>query len=228
MNQVLEIDGQNLNRARPLRDQIYQIVRSMIVTGQLRPGETVNEIAIAQTLGTSRTPVREAVKRISDEGMVSVLAQSGTFVTPISIRDIEEAYMIRSALESECAKRAADKITQSHIEMLEDNIEAHALALSRRKIIDVINFDDTFHRTIAEINGYHMVWRAVDISKAQMDRGRYLAIPTQGNGERSVAQHRQILKHLQRRDAEGAAAAMREHLNTSLKATIEAVASSLR
>lgn len=223
----MTLDPPNLNRTLPLRDQIYQFVRGLIVSGELRPGDAINEIAIAAQLGVSRTPVREAVKRISDEGLVNVFAQTGTFVAPISLKEIEEAYMIRSVLEVESAKHAAAKLNSRHAEALEDNIAAHQLAISRGKFTEAIRLDDIFHRTIAEVNDFQMLWRAVDISKAQMDRGRYLAIPKPGYGDVTIAQHRQILKALQRHDSAAAATAMREHLNTSLRNTIEVAAESM-
>jgi DNA-binding GntR family transcriptional regulator len=217
-------DAPNLNRTLPLRDQIYQYIRGLIVSGQLRAGDAINEVAIAEQLGVSRTPVREAVKRISDEGLVNVFAQTGTFVAPISLKELEEAYVIRSALEMESAKRAASKLTANHAELLEDNIAAHELAIARARYAEAIRLDDVFHRTIAEINDFQMLWRAVDISKAQMDRGRYMSIPKPGYGEVTIQQHKLILKALQRHDGAAAAAAMREHLNTSLRNALEVAA----
>ncbi len=220
----MELDPSTLNRALPLRDQIYQKIRTMIVSGSMQPGETINEIAIAAALGVSRTPVREAVKRISDEGLVKVLAQTGTFVAPIRRDDLEEAYVIRRALEMDSARRAAGKLTQAAGEELEDNIAAHRLAISRGKFANAIHLDDVFHRTIAEICGFPRIWRAVDISKAQMDRGRYLAIPKPGYGEQTIQQHQAILDALQRHDEDGAAEAMRDHLETSFHNTLEVAA----
>ncbi|MCZ7448988.1 GntR family transcriptional regulator [Agrobacterium rhizogenes] len=82
------LSGVTITRNMPLRDQIYQLVRRAIVTGRLAPGSPVNEIEIAERLGTSRTPVREAVKRVEDEGLIDVRAQAGTFVTRISRRQV--------------------------------------------------------------------------------------------------------------------------------------------
>ncbi|WP_029029909.1 GntR family transcriptional regulator [Salinarimonas rosea] len=217
----MDLDPSTLNRALPLRDQIYQKIRNLIVVGKLKPGDPINEVAIAEALGVSRTPVREAVKRISDEGFIKVLAQTGTYVAPIGRDDLEEAYVIRRALEMESARRAAAKMTDAAIEALEDNIAAHRLAIARARYATAIQLDDAFHRTIAETSGYPGIWRAVDISKAQMDRGRYLAIPEPGYGEQTITQHEAILEALRRRDSEGAAAAMEHHLETSLSNTVE-------
>ncbi|PZO80251.1 MAG: GntR family transcriptional regulator [Mesorhizobium amorphae] len=217
----MDLDPSSLNRALPLRDQIYQMVRTMIVAGRLKPGEPVNEVSIADALGVSRTPVREAVKRISDEGLIKVLAQTGTFVAPISRHDLEEAYVIRRALEMESARRAAPRFDKAAAEALEDNVDAHRLAIRRGRFARAIQLDDAFHRSIAETSGFPGIWRAVDISKAQMDRGRYLALPEPGYGAQTITQHEAILSALIANDAEAAALAMGSHLETSLRNTLD-------
>ncbi len=223
---MMNMEAPQLKRGVALSEQVYQVVRGMIVSGRMRPGEAVVEAALAARLGVSRTPVREALKRISDEGLIEVFAQSGTFIAPISRKALEEAYIIRTALEAESASRAAGRLTETAIEAFVDNIAAHELAISRRNFADAIRLDDTFHRMIAEVNGLHMLWRAVDVSKAQMDRGRHLAIPQPGLGDVTIRQHRLILQAMQAGDAAEAAAQMREHLATSLRNTLE-IASSL-
>jgi GntR family transcriptional regulator, rspAB operon transcriptional repressor len=217
---ALQLQLVNLDRKSPLRDQIYQLIRTLVIIGQLRPGQPVNEVDIAEQLGVSRTPVREAVKRLSDEGLINVVAQSGTFITDISRRDLEEAYIIRNALELESVRRAAGAIEKRHVDELDDNIRAHQQAIGRKRYAEAIRLDDQFHRAIAEINGLSMLWRAVDISKAQMDRGRYLSIPLPGWGEVTINQHRAVLDALSRHDGDSAVAAMREHLDTSLQNTL--------
>ena len=219
-----QLQSVKLDRKLPLRDQIYQIIRSLVIVGQLRPGQPVNEIEIAERLGVSRTPVREAVKRLSDEGLIDVYAQTGTFVAEISRKALEEAYVIRTALELESVRRAATKVTDAHAEALEDIIELHQTAIRRQRYADAIRLDDQFHRYIAGVNDFSMLWRTVDISKAQMDRGRYLAIPHPGWGDITIAQHRQIRAALQKHDVEAAADAMREHLDTSLQNTLSLLA----
>ena len=217
----MELNLSTLDRSLPLRDQIYEKIRNMIISGKLKPGDPINEIAIAEALGVSRTPVREAVKRISDEGLVRVLAQTGTFVASISRADLEGAYFIRRALEMESARKAAENMTPEAEELLEDNISAHRAAISRGRYARAIQLDDVFHRSIAEICGYPVIWRAIDISKAQMDRGRYLAIPKAGYGKKTIEQHEAILDALKTRDSASAALAMERHLETSLRNALE-------
>lgn len=214
------LKGVTLTRNMPLRDQIYLLVRRAIVTGKLAPGAPVNEIEIAERLGTSRTPVREAVKKVEDEGLIDVRAQAGTFVTPISSKQVREAYIIRIALERESVRQAARVITDEQIQRLHDIIDLHALSLKRSRFEEAIDHDDTFHRLIAEVNGYAMLWKVVDMTKAQMDRCRLLSLPSPGAGETTIAQHRAIVDALEAHDAEAAEAAISTHLATSLDNTL--------
>ncbi|WP_417771722.1 GntR family transcriptional regulator [Stappia sp.] len=214
------LDGVVLNRAIPLRDQVYALVRKAIVTGRIGPGAPINEIDIATKLGISRTPVREAVKKVSDEGLIEVFAQHGTFVSEISRKQVEEAYIIRIALELESIKRAAPVIAPAQIQDLEDIILAQQTAVSRQRYDEAIARDDDFHRMIAEVNGLTMLWKVVDVSKAQMDRCRLRTLPTPGAAGETIAQHRAILKALESGDPEASMNALREHLETSLRNTL--------
>lgn len=214
------LHGASLDRAVPLRDQIYTLVRKAIVTGKLAPGAPINEVAIAAELGISRTPVREAVKKVSDEGLVRVLAQNGTFVADIQRKQVEEAYIIRIALELESIRRAAEVISPSQIQDLEDIVGAHETAFKRARYDAAILRDDDFHRTIAEVNDFAMLWKVVDISKAQMDRCRLLTLPSPGAGHQTIAQHRTILDALARNDPEASMSALKTHLDTSLQTTL--------
>lgn len=204
-----------LDRARPLREQIYALLREMILTGALAPGAAVNEKAIAHRLGVSRTPVHEAVKKLSDESLVEVRAQSGTAVTLLHRHLIEQAHVIRKALEAESALHAARRVTPAWLDRLADIQLLQAAAIDRRAYVDAIAQDDAFHRTIAEISDYPLLWRAIEISKAQLDRCRYAMIPLAGQGAATLEEHEAILDALRRRDPEGSQAAMRTHLDNA-------------
>ncbi|MEO7223368.1 MAG: GntR family transcriptional regulator [Devosia sp.] len=211
------LNGAVLNRAMPLRDQIYGLVRRAIVTGALPPGTIINEIEIAEKLGLSRTPVREAVKKVSDEGLVEVHAQSGTFVADINRSQVEEAYIVRIALECESMTRAAPLMTDTHIQDLEAIIDRHESALRRGRFDEAIACDDDFHRYIAQISGLTMLWKVVDTCKAQMDRCRLQTLPRPGHGSETIEQHRAIVAALATRKVRPSIQALRAHLDTSLR-----------
>jgi GntR family transcriptional regulator, rspAB operon transcriptional repressor len=209
---LLQLQLVYLDRKSPLRAQVYQLIRTLMIIGQLGPGQPVNEVEIAEQLGISRTPVHEAIKRLSDEGLINIYAQNGTFVAGISREALEEAYIIRKALEPVSVRRAAGRMTCAHSEELEDIIATHRSVITRKRYVEAIRLDDKFHRTIAQINGLSRLWRAVDISKAQMDRGRHLSIPQAGWGELTIVQHRAVAKALATRDVD---AAVERCVNTS-------------
>lgn len=189
------------------------MLRKLILTGELRPGAAIDEKAIGAELGMSRTPVREAIKKLADEDLVEVRAQAHTLVKPIDRKLIREAYLIRRALEVESVGQAAQHISRSDLDRLKDILLLHQLALQRRKFVDAIGIDDRFHRSISEVSDLPHLWRAIDISKAHLDRLRYLVVPQRGQGEATLAQHRAILRALSKGDAELARRRMSEHLD---------------
>lgn len=218
------LDGVVLDRGHPLRDQIYTIVRRAIVTGTLVPGAPIDEVEIAGRLGISRTPVREAVKKISDEGLVVVRAQSGTYVAEINRAQVEEAYIVRIALERESVARATPLITDAHIAELDSIINHHNAALRRGRFDEALARDDDFHRYIAQISGLTILWKVVDTCKAQMDRCRILTVPRPGHGELTIEQHRAILSALAARKSRPAVKALNVHLETSLTNSLSCLA----
>jgi DNA-binding GntR family transcriptional regulator len=200
-----------------MRDQIYPLVRRMILTGLIKPGAVIDEKAIAAQLSVSRTPVREAVKKLSDENLVEVVAQSGTRAARINKDEIAEAFLIRRALESESAAQAATHMNESHADRLEDILMLHARALERKKYVEAIERDDDFHRYIAEISNLPRLWRAIEISKAQLDRCRHMMLPRDGEAEATMKHHRAIIDALKSGNSEVAANAMRNHLETAYR-----------
>ena len=209
-----------LDRSRPLRDQIYPLVRGLILSGIIRPGEVIDEKAIAAQLDVSRTPVREAVKRLSDERLVDVVAQSGTRASKMDRKAIEESFLIRRALEMESASQAAQRMAQEHADRLHDILARHERAVDKRQFAEAIARDDEFHHAIAEISDLPRLWSTIEISKAQLDRCRHMMLPRAGQAEATLEQHREIIRGLNSRDPAKAAAAMKAHLDAAYRSTI--------
>jgi GntR family transcriptional regulator, rspAB operon transcriptional repressor len=204
-----------LDRKQPLREQIYGLMRGLILTGKIAPGDSIDEKEIAALLKISRTPVREAVKKLSDENLVHVIAQSGTRASPIDRHEVEQAFIIRRALEIESAAQAANRMAQHHSDALSDLMTVHARAIERRNFIEAIKIDDKFHRYIAEISDLPRLWRAIEISKAQLDRCRYMMLPRPGEAEATLLQHADIIEALNSKDPDQARQAMAIHLDRS-------------
>jgi len=216
---------ERIDRTRPLRQQIYAIIRRMILTGEFAPSSIIDEKAIALQLGVSRTPVREAVKKLSDENLVEVKAQSATVVAPIDRRLIREAFLIRRALEVESIGFAAERMNDRHAERLEELNLLHTHAIQRRRYVDAIAWDDAFHRYISEISDLPRLWRAIEISKAQLDRCRHLTIPKPALAQATLVQHRNIIKALVQKDEALSRRMMSDHLEKAYEGILQFLAS---
>lgn len=216
---------ERIDRTRPLRQQIYAIVRRMILTGEFAPGSIIDEKAIALRLGVSRTPVREAVKQLSDENLVEVKAQSATVVAPIDRRLIREAFLIRRALEVESIGFAAELMNDGHAERLEELNLLHTHAIQRRRYVDAISWDDEFHRYISEISDLPRLWKAIEISKAQLDRCRHLTIPNPALAQATLIQHGNIIKALVQKDQALSRRMMADHLEKAYEGILQFLAS---
>ncbi len=216
----VDLSTLRLDRSRPLRDQIYPLVRGLILSGIIKPGEVIDEKAIAAQLDVSRTPVREAVKRLSDERLVDVVAQSGTKASKMDRKAIEESFLIRRALEMESAAQAAGHMSQEHADRLHDILARHERAVEKRQFAEAIARDDEFHRAITEISDLPRLWSTIEISKAQLDRCRHLMLPRAGQAEATLEQHREIIRGLNSRDPAKAAAAMKAHLDAAYRSTV--------
>jgi GntR family transcriptional regulator, rspAB operon transcriptional repressor len=213
-------DMERIDRARPLRDQIYAIIRRTILTGEFAPNSVIDEKAIASKLGVSRTPVREAVKKLSDENLVEVKAQSATIVAAVDSTLIREAFLIRRALEVESIGFAAELMSERHFARLEELHLLHTHAILRKRYVDAISWDDAFHRYISEISNLPRLWKAIEISKAQLDRCRHLTVPRPGLAQATIEQHRSIINALVKKDRELSRRMMSEHLEKAYEGIV--------
>ncbi|WP_460451400.1 GntR family transcriptional regulator [Alsobacter sp. SYSU BS001988] len=194
---------------------IYETVRSDIIRMRLRPGEQLSEKELGLRFMTSRTPVREAIVRLVDDGLIEVWPQRGTFVTRISLRAVKRARFVRSALELAIIREAATQgVSQDTVAVLERAIaEQEASEGDPGRFTDA---DDAFHRTFANTLGYGDLWSIVETQKAQFDRIRFLSLPNVTPLDLLIAQHRAILEAVKARDPDEAEATLRQHLSIVL------------
>jgi len=196
-------------------EQIYEILRHAIVRLAMAPGAAISEKELALEHGVSRTPVREAIKRLVDEDLVAVYPHSGTYVSRISFEGAHEGFVIRRALEIESIRRAVTFVGDDDISRLDGMIAAMRDILRRGALADYIEVDDAFHGAIAAISRYPRIWKFIALAKAHLDRMRQLSAPVPGHLAEVTEQHADIVRALQRRNADQAELAMRIHLDSS-------------
>lgn len=199
----------------PLSEQVYAHLRDLIVTGRMAPGIALHEPALAQQFGTSRTPVREALLRLRDDGLIDIKRQSGTFVAPINANRVEEGMMVRDALEPRLAAMAVSNITDRALAGLVFETDQMAKAVENRDSRSFIASDDRFHRMLVDMSGFLHVAEIIQRVNAQLDRIRYLSASEPIRAHVALDEHRAIIECLRSGDATGAAEKMERHLRGS-------------
>lgn len=193
--------------------QAFASLRDAISSLRLHPGQSFSEQEVARQLGVSRTPVREAVIRLAESGLIEVLPQRGTFVRKISRRAVEDAHFVREAIEIAVVREAAARgLPADFFATARDLIEAQRAAASGDDLQRFLALDDALHRSIADATGRKQVWSVVDTQKAQMDRVRTLALAGVVPYARIIAQHEAIIEAIKRGDAAASESAVHKHL----------------
>lgn len=192
---------------------IYERLHADIVSLRMPPGMALQEKRIAEEFGVSRTPVREALLRLSEGGLVDIYPQSGTVVSRVPVSAIPEAVLVRKALEGTTVESAAASATAADIARLDAIIarqKAHAA------VDNTSNFheeDEAFHEAITQIAGYPGIWAILKMVKIQIDRARRLTLPALGRMETVVNEHIIIRDAIAAHDAVAAKEAMIHHLS---------------
>ena len=196
-------------------EQIYGILRRSIILLEMAPGASISEKEICTRYGISRTPVREALKRLVDEDLVEVFPHSGTYVSRISYEVAEEGFVIRRALEVESVRRAAERVSDRDLARLNAMLLDMHDILRRDALPEYLEVDDAFHSAIAEISGFPRIWRFISLAKVHLDRMRQLSAPVPGHLAEVTEQHAAIVRALERQNTAHAELSMRIHLDGS-------------
>jgi GntR family transcriptional regulator, rspAB operon transcriptional repressor len=197
---------------------IYAVLRADIATMRLRPGARLSENELAARFGTSRAPVREALIRLVEDGLIEVRPQRGSFVSPISLQAMEQGRLVREALEVAIVRRACEqKLSSEAIARCETAISQQVA--SKRDPERFTYYDDMFHRAFAEATSLNGVWAIIEREKVQFDRLRILSLPEVTPVNLLITQHRDILAAVARGNADKAEKAIRAHLSEVLRIT---------
>ena len=180
-------------RGATASSMIYSDLRAQLLSLQRQPGEAISEAEIALSYGVSRTPVREAILKLSDEGLLEIFPQSGIIVSRIPVAALPEAIIIRKALEETTARLAAERATSSQILALRSILQRQREAEAARDSEAFHQADEAFHATIAEIAGHPGIWKLIQQVKVHVDRYRRLTLPQRGRIAQVIAEHEAIL-----------------------------------
>ena len=201
---------------RALYEEVAELLRQRIFNRELAPGSWIDELKLAEEYGISRTPLREALKVLATEGLVTMKVRRGAYVTEVSERDLADVYHLLALLESDAAGVVATQATEAQLKELQTLHRELEKAVTNRERFFQVN--EAFHMRLLEIANNR--WRdqmVADLRKV-MKLNRHNSLLKGGRLEESLAEHRAIMAALTARDAEATAQRMREHFRNGLEA----------
>ncbi|WP_256369537.1 GntR family transcriptional regulator [Moorella sp. E306M] len=197
--------------------RVYEEIKEAIINNTIKPGTMIQERVLAEKLGVSRTPVREALRRLNSEGLIELIPGKGATVTKITIEDIREIMQVREPLECLAVKLAAERIQPQDIKYLEDMIANWDKEINCSDQINFQSFstkDIAFHEYIVEIAGNKRLASILNMLRDQIRRITFLTQDNKARIETSFPQHLKILEALKQRDPAAAEENMRQHMQS--------------
>lgn len=210
-----------LDRTRLAAPQVLEKLREAILALELVPGTVLQRQELADRFGVSQTPVREALLRLNEEGLVDVFPQHATLVSRIDISAAREAHFLRRSIELELVHQLAVEESPGLVDQLKGVIAQQAALATSQRYGDFVNADRTFHRLMYEAGGVLGLWDLVGRVSGHVDRLRRLHLPTAGKTEAILRDHRAITRAIEAKDPDAAQAAVRKHLSGTLSAVNE-------
>lgn len=204
-----------LDSYKPLREVVAETLRESIVNGTLKPGERLMEIQLAEELGVSRTPVREAIRKLELEGFVIMIPRRGTYVADLSIKDINEVFEIRTSLDVLAAGLAVERITEDELEQLERLLVEIGELIEGNDIERIVEVDSQFHDVLYKASRNDRLVGIINNLREQFTRFRSISFQYPGRMKVSVEEHRRLVEAIADRNTELAQQIAREHMENS-------------
>ncbi|MBK5253093.1 MAG: GntR family transcriptional regulator [Peptostreptococcaceae bacterium] len=163
-----------LQSHRPLRELVYEELKHKILIGNVNPGTRLMEIELAESMGVSRTPIREAIRKLEKEGLVSIEPRRGAYVSDISIKDMVDILEVREDLEGLAASLAAKRINEDEADELKRITEKYSEAVESESTDDIVKYDEMFHKLVVSCSGNRTLMQMVGSVQELALRFRYL------------------------------------------------------
>jgi DNA-binding GntR family transcriptional regulator len=210
-----------VDRFKPLRDVVFETLRKAILEGVLKSGERLMENQLAEDLGVSRTPVREAIRKLELEGFVVIFPRKGAYVSEISFKDVHEVYEIRSALESLACGLAAERATDSEIEEMERYLLEENEYLYNENLLLTVKTDVGLHELIYKATRNERLIGFLVNLKEQIYRLRSTSITLPGRKKKSLGEHKGIVEAIAEHNVALAQKLGQEHIEHAEQAMLK-------
>ncbi len=202
----------NMDAYLPLRDVVFNTLREAILKGELRPGERLMELQLATKLGVSRTPIREAIRMLEQEGLAITIPRRGAEVAKMTEKDMEDVLQIREALDELAASIACDQITEEELEQLVCTMHEFESAARKKDIKRLAEVDEQFHDIIYQAAGNPRLVTIFNNLREQMYRYRIEYLKDEQNYPVLLKEHKEIVNAFKNRNKEVVAGCMRKHV----------------
>jgi DNA-binding GntR family transcriptional regulator len=200
-----------------LRGRVFNKIREDILSGKYRQNEELKETSIGTELGVSRTPVREALRQLELEGLVTIVPNKGAYVNGITEKDIRDIYIIRSYLEGLCAKWACEHINQEQIDNLEEIVYLSEFHARKEHHEQILALDNKFHQLIYEASNSKILHHQLTDFHHYVERVRKITLASEARAMNSNKEHTAILEAIKQRDGEKAEILAHEHIMKTIK-----------
>ena len=208
----------------PLRDVVFNTLRRAILKGELKPGERLMEIALAERLGVSRTPIREAMRKLELEGLVVMIPRRGAQVANITEKDLNDVLEVRIALEKMAIEKACKLITEEELEELEKAAKEVEKGIAEENVVKLAEADVVFHDVIYKASGNARLNQVLNNLREQIYRYRVEYLKDEATRNDLIAEHELICKALRERDAAKAMEITFQHIENQRQAIIQTIA----
>ena len=185
-----------LDSYQPLREVVCETLRNAIIEGVLKPGERLMEIQVSEELGVSRTPVREAIRKLELEGFVVMIPRRGTYVSDLSIKDINEVFEVRTALDVLAAGMAAERITADELEQMERLLVELGEYIEQNDIEKIVEADSKFHDLLYSASRNNRLVGIINNLREQLTRFRSLSMSYPGRLKEMLVEHTRLVESL--------------------------------
>ena len=224
MKERIKMDEPNLklisDEYLPLRDVVFNTLRQGILKGDLKPGERLMEIHLAARLGVSRTPIREAIRMLELEGLVTMVPRKGAEVARISKQDLRDVLEVRKSLDSLAVSLACDRITEEEKEALKNAEEDFEHSISKGDVTSIAEADVRFHDVILKAGKNGRLMQMINNLAERMYRYRLEYIKDSRNHPRLIEEHRRIIEYIIEGDKDNACKAIETHIDNQEKNVI--------
>ena len=212
-------------KAKSREEEVYLKLEEEILGGKLKRGEALTEMSLSARLGVSRTPVRAALHRLAEEGLVEISPNRGAVVVGVTVDDLIDTYKIRVRLEGLASAMAASRMTNEEKEELRESVELAEYYVAKGNAEKLKELDTEFHNIIYRASGNRMLSRILSELHRNIKTYRKLSMTVPGRVERTAEEHREILNAILAGDVEKADTLTRMHVERAMENMVEAMKS---